>query len=307
MIDVPFSPPMCQAHEQRSHFLTRRSLSLLTGLLILLLVGCVKTPSITELDHRADTLAKSGGLLRGVVQTDSFLLTSFHKINRSDLPLTVYIEGDGFAWRTRSQPSVNPTPRRPQGLELASVDPAQNRVYLARPCQFTAMAANPRCQMDYWTSKRFAEDVVVAMDQAVSHYAMQVPGQSINLVGYSGGAGIAVLIAARRNDVATLRSVAGNLDTAEFNRLHRVTPMPESLNAINVASVISTLPQIHFYGSEDTVVPSIITQRFARATAGHCTQVRGVPGMGHGGAWAKLWPKLLTDTPHCSEVPENAP
>jgi dienelactone hydrolase len=305
MSDAPHPPPVCPTLEQPSRLAPFRWRGLLTSLLTLLLVGCVEAPSIAELDHRADILAKSGGLIRGQVQTDSFVLTTFYQITRPDLPLTVYIEGDGFAWRTRSQPSMNPTPRKPQGLELASVDPAPNRVYLARPCQFTPMAANPRCEVDYWTSKRFAEDVVVAMNQAVSHYARQVPGQPINLVGYSGGAAIAVLIAARRHDVATLRSVAGNLDTAEVNRLHRVTAMPESLNAIDVASQISTLPQIHYYGSEDKIVPSTIAQRFARATGGRCTQVRSVSGMSHESDWARLWPELLAESARCLKSPEH--
>ncbi|MGV8863819.1 MAG: alpha/beta hydrolase [Pseudomonas sp.] len=305
MSDAPHPPSVYPTLEQPSRLASSRWRGLLTSLFTLLLVGCVETPNFTELDHRADILAKSGGLIRGQVQTDNFVLTSFYRITRPDLPLTVYIEGDGFAWRTRSQPSMNPTPRKPQGLELASVDPAPNRVYLARPCQFTLMAANPRCEVGYWTSKRFAEDVVVAMDQAVSQYARQVPGQPINLVGYSGGAAIAVLIAARRHDVATLRSVAGNLDTAEVNRLHRVTPMPESLNAIDVASQISTLPQIHYYGSEDRIVPSTIAQRFARATGGRCTQVRAVPGMSHESDWARLWPELLAESARCLKSPEH--
>lgn len=300
---APRSPLACPTFEPALNLAPFLWRGLLASLFTLLLLGCVEAPGTAEFDQRADILAKSGGLVRGQVETDSFVLTSFYQITRPDLPLTVYIEGDGFAWRTRSQPSMDPTPHKPIGLELASVDPAPNRLYLARPCQYTPMAANPRCDVDYWTSKRFAEDVVVAMDQAVSHYARQVPGQPINLVGYSGGGAIAVLIAARRHDVATLRSVAGNLDTAEVNRLHRVTPMPESLNAIDVASQISSLPQIHYYGSEDKIVPAIIAQRFANATGGRCTQIRSVPGMSHNSDWARIWPGLLGESARCLKVP----
>jgi hypothetical protein len=272
---------------------------LLASLFTLLLLGCVQGPDTADFEQCADLLAKSGGLVRGHVQTDSFVLTSFYHITRPDLPLTIYIEGDGFAWRTRSQPSTDPTPHKPIGLELASVDPAPNRLYLARPCQFTPMAANPRCEVDYWTNKRFAEEVVVAMDQAVSQYAKQVPGQNINLVGYSGGGAIAVLIAARRHDVATLRTVAGNLDTDEVNRLHRVTPTPESLNPIGVASRISSVPQIHYSGVDDQVVPGVIAQRFATAAGGRCTQVRSVAGMGHDSDWARVWVGLLGEGAGC--------
>lgn len=273
---------------------------LLAGILIPLLAGCAAVPDQTELNQHADNIARSAGLARAEVQTDSFVLTSFYKITRADLPLTVYIEGDGFAWRTRSQPSMNPTPIKAQGLALAAADPAKNVVYLARPCQFTPLIASPRCSVSYWTGKRFAEEVIASMSQAVNQYAARVPGQPIHLVGYSGGGNIAALLAARHQGIATLRSVAGNLDITEVNRLHRVTPMPGSLNAIDLAPQLSSLPQIHYYGSEDKIVPPAIAERFARAAAGHCTQVRAVPGMSHDGDWAHLWPKLLSELPRCS-------
>ena len=263
------------------------------------LVGCTSVPGIAELNQRAEILAKPADLRRGQVSTDSFLLTHFSRISRPDRPLTIYIEGDGFAWRTRSQPSADPTPHKPQALALASVDPAANVVYLARPCQFTPMHANPRCLVTYWTGKRFAEEVVQAMNQAVHHFARLVPGQPIHLVGFSGGAAIAALIAARRQDVSSFRSVAGNLDIVGFNQLHRVTPMPESLNAIDVAPRLASLPQIHFYGSNDRIVPANIPQRFAQATAGHCAQVIAVTGMSHNGDWAKRWPALLAQPARC--------
>ena len=273
---------------------------LLASLLVTLLGGCAETQLSPELNRHADDMARPARLQRALVQTDGFVLTSFYRITRPDQPLTIYIEGDGFAWRTRSQPSLDPTPRKAQGLALAAADPAPNVVYLARPCQYTPMTANPRCSVTYWTGKRFAEEVVVAMNQAVSHYAARVPGQPIQLVGYSGGGAIAVLVAARRNDVTALRSVAGNLDVAEVNRLHRVTPMPNSLNPIDVAAQVAGIAQTHYAGSDDSVVPPVIAQRFARAAAGHCTQVRTVPGLTHDGDWAKLWPGLLAQTPHCS-------
>lgn len=273
---------------------------LLAGLLAIGLGGCAETPLNVDLNQHANEMARPAGLQRDLVQTDGFALTSFYRITRPDQPLTIYIEGDGFAWRTRSQPSLDPTPHKALGLGLATTDPAPNVVYLARPCQFTPMTANPRCSVAYWTGKRFAEEVIVAMNQAVSHYAARAPGQPIQLVGYSGGGAIAALIAARRNDVTTLRSVAGNLDIIEVNRLHRVSPMPDSLNPIDIAPQVAGIAQIHYSGHEDNVVPPVIAERFAQASAGHCTQVRVVPGMSHDSDWAKLWPGLLTQVPQCS-------
>ena len=267
--------------------------------LALILGGCAD--SGFDPRQHADELAQSAHLKRQRIKTDRFVLTGYYRITRPDLPLTLYIEGDGRAWQSRSQPSSDPTPHKALGLALAASDPAANVVYLARPCQFTPALDNPRCDVSYWTDKRFADEVVVAMNQAVTHYV--AAGQQVNLVGYSGGGALAVLIAARRHDVASIRTVAGNLDHAEVNRLHRVTPMPASLNAIDVARQVASIPQIHFSGANDTVVPPSIAQRFVKASGAHCASLYLVPGMTHESEWAQRWPELLTHLPVCAKAP----
>lgn len=249
--------------------------------------GCAGNPQ-----QHADALAQAAGLQREPVSAPPFLLTAYARVTRADQPLTIYIEGDGQAWRNRYEPSGDPTPRRALGLSLAAADRSANVVYLARPCQFTAMADNPHCGVAYWTGKRFAPEVITAMDAAITHYASRTPGQRIHLVGYSGGGAIAVLVAARRQDIATLRTVAGNLDHDAVNRWHRVSPMPDSLNPINVAARVAHIPQIHFSGADDKIVPLVIAQKFV-ARAGTCASVHSVDGLSHEGDWAALWPQLL--------------
>jgi hypothetical protein len=265
----------------------------------IVLSGC------TTLDRgaHAEALAQPAGLKREQVAGGDFVLTAFARITRPDQPLDVYIEGDGLAWISRSEPSLDPTPREATGLALAAADPADNVVYLARPCQFTPMALNPRCGIPYWTGKRFAPEVVASLNDAVNHFAAQVPGRSINLIGYSGGGALAVLIAARRTDVASIRTVAGNLDDEFVNRLHQVSAMPQSENPIDAAGRVAAIPQIHFSGGGDTVVPPVVAQRFVRATGGRCAQARTVPGASHDGDWSRLWPALLEIRPECAGSP----
>jgi hypothetical protein len=262
---------------------------------------CAALAGCTGLDRnaRADALAGPAGLSRESIDTGSFLLTAFSRITRPDAPLDLYIEGDGFAWVTRNEPSLDPTPREATGLALAAADPAPNVVYLARPCQFTPMEQNTRCDVPYWTGKRFAPDVVESMNEAVSQMVARVPGQRIDLIGYSGGAALAVLIAARRADIASIRTVAGNLDDEFVNRLHHVSPMPESENPIEVADKVATIPQIHFSGTNDTVVPPEVAQRFVAAIGTRCAQLRQVPDITHDGDWKRVWPALLKITPTC--------
>jgi pimeloyl-ACP methyl ester carboxylesterase len=162
------------------------------------------------------------------------------------------------------------------------------------------MEMNPRCGIPYWTGKRFAPEVVESMNDAVSQFAARVPRQGIELIGYSGGAAIAVLIAARRHDVISLRTVAGNLDDEFVNRLHGVSSMPDSENPIDYATRIANVPQIHFSGADDETVPPEVATRFVKATGPRCARAITVPDVSHDGDWARSWPALLDIMPACS-------
>lgn len=263
------------------------------------LTGCAGDP----LQH-ANSLAQPAGLQHELVPAGPFLLTAYARITRPEQPLTVYIEGDGLAWRNRYEPSDDPTPRRALGLALAAADSGPNVVYLARPCQFTPMADNPRCEVGYWTGKRFAPEVVAAMDEAVGHYLARLRQARVNLVGYSGGGAIAVLVAARRHDVASLRTVAGNLDQVALNRWHKVSPMPDSLNPIDVAERVAAIPQLHFSGGDDQIVLTRFAQAFVSRT-GPCARVEVLPGLSHEGDWAAIWPRLLAQPVRCRSTPQG--
>jgi hypothetical protein len=269
---------------------------------LLLMTSLISGCATLDRDAHADALAKPAGLKREQIAAGNFVLTTFSRISSTDQPLDIYIEGDGLAWISRSEPSLAPTPREATGLALAAADPAANVVYLARPCQFTPMAMNPHCGVPYWTGKRFASDVVASLDEAVERFAARVPGQRINLVGYSGGGALAILVAARRTDIASIRTVAGNLDDDFVNCIHHVSPMPESENPIDFAARVAAIPQIHFSGADDTVVPPEVAQRFVDATGQQCAQVRTVSGIEHDGDWSRLWPALLRVKPLCGRL-----
>ena len=260
---------------------------------LLLLAGCAG-PLTT-----ANSLASRGALHYETVDADTFVLSTYQRLTAPGKPLRIYIEGDGLAWISRYQPSLDPTPHNPVALRLAVVDPGANVVYLARPCQYTPMPDNPRCTVDYWTGKRFAPEVITSLNQAVDHYVAQAHSPGVELVGYSGGGALAVLLAARRTDVLSLRTVAGNLDHAEVNRRHAVSLMPDSLNAIDVAQRVANIPQYHFSGASDRTVPSAIAERFAKVAGGHCIQLLIIPDMAHDGNWSAQWQRLLAYSPSC--------
>lgn len=252
-------------------------------------------------------MAESAGMKRVELFIGGFTLTTFRRITRPDAPIRIYIEGDGLAWITPTQPSPDPTPRHAVALALAVADNSPNVVYLARPCQFN-LGLSPRCETAYWTGKRFAAEVIRTMDLAVDDIMQEAPGQQVELVGYSGGAAVAVLVAAKRRDVANLRTVAGNLDHAAVNRYHRVGAMPESLNPADVAHLLASLPQIHFHGDRDAVIPGFVAQSFAeRVGTRACLKVVAVKGATHGDGWQEAWPGLLGVAAGCDAATAMPP
>jgi len=273
-------------------------------LFLLWLAGCAFVPRPADRQAAADNLAREGGFQRVSLRAAPFTLTAYLKVTRPGAPLHLYIEGDGAAWIDRAWRSDDPTPKRPLVMELAALDPARNVAYLARPGQYHP-AGSPSCDPSYWSDRRFAPEVVAAMDQAVDLLAARAGSSRIHLAGYSGGAAIAVLIAARRSDVASLRTVAGNLAPEAINRHHRVSPLHgDSLDPLAAASGLCRLAQRHFVGSKDNVVPPFAARSFVRQAGfrdeGAITTIEGAT---HAEGWRERWRELLTLPPASCTVP----
>lgn len=270
----------------------------------ILFSGCLSVPSGSQRLSTADTLAEGAHFKRVWFRSKPFCLTVYEKLQSPGQPLHVYIEGDGYAWVTRNRISGDPTPRRPLALELATEDPAANVVYIARPCQFTPPSMDYACSETYWTDQRFSEEVVNSMDQAVAWFKNKAQSPSVDLIGYSGGGAIAALIAARRQDVKSLRTVAGNLDPNGLNEYHGVSPLAEgSPDPMEEAGKLAVMPQYHFIGTEDEVVPALISENFEKKSApSACVHVMPVEGADHVKGWTENWPRLLALPLDCSEI-----
>lgn len=230
-----------------------------------------------------------------------FVLTTRERFTAPGSDIVIYLEGDGTAWISRSQVSPDPTPDDPIALRLAALDNSPNVAWIARPCQYTPKAKNPECRAFYWTNGRFAKPVVDATNAVVSSIRQAAGAARIHLVGYSGGGGLAVLVGARRDDVASIRTVAGNLDHVAFAAHHKVTPMSESLNPADVARRVESIPQIHWVGSEDKTVPESIARSYAGRMADRsCTAIQSVASAAHSQGWTTRWVELLKAQPRCN-------
>ncbi len=257
---------------------------------LLALLALVACSGVESRRSQADALAASAGLAKGTVLTEPFLITVYARLGLPGEPLTVYFEGDGFAWISRTRPSPDPTPTDPMALRLAAQDPAPNVVYVGRPCQYTPHDADPACRVAYWTKRRFAPEVVASMNQVVDAMRRRAGSPSVRLVGYSGGGSIAVLVAARRDDVGDIRTIAGNLDTDAFVAYHEVSRMAGSLNPVSVAARLAMVPQLHLVGGADEIVPMQLAEGYRRASAASgCVRFVEIPDATHDSHWPRVW------------------
>lgn len=258
---------------------------------ILTLAGCAAPPSLPEPPAAARRAAEAGWRALDLPAGEFVLRALVPPTLAAGRTLRVYVEGDGRAWVNTSTPSIDPTPRQATGLELALADPSGQAVYLARPCQYVTTA---RCIPAYWTSHRFAPEVIAATDAALEQLRARYPGRDLILTGYSGGAAVAALVAARRQDVAGLITVAGNLDPDTWTRMQQLSPLSGSLNPAAAWPQLITLPQIHWVGAADTVVPQSVARAFAeRFPPQHRPPIVVRPGFDHACCWQAEWPAIL--------------
>ncbi len=279
--------------------LSLRSIVRLTLLLLpFLLVAC----SAVSRHETALRIASSASLTEKRIDVPPFILTSFERVQLTGHVAHLYIEGDGLAWLGRNVPSLDPTPKNPVALKLAAQDSASNVIYLARPGQYSKLTTDEPCPQKYWTSHRFASEVIASMDAALDDVKSRNHITGFHLIGFSGGANIAVLLAAQRHDVLSLRTVAGNLDHVLLNQIHGVSQMPASLNAKDKAQAIRDIPQYHFVGGQDEIVTNAIVQSFIHASGPtNCIRWQVVPSVSHDQGWAALWPSLLKRSMDCPD------
>ncbi|WP_122581047.1 alpha/beta hydrolase [Pseudomonas viridiflava] len=200
--------------------------------------------------------------------------------------LRVYLEGDGHAWATATQPSLDPSPRKLLVPRLAIDDPTPN-AYLARPCQFVT---SPGCKTALWTDQRFSQDVVTRLSQALDLLKQRYGNLSFELIGYSGGAALALLLAAQRDDVTQVQTLAGNISPRLWAHTQHLTPLAGSLDPLDYPRRLAGIPQRHFSGTLDEVVPTALAQAYReRLRSGVCNRVVVVEGVSHEAGWDRVW------------------
>lgn len=218
-----------------------------------------------------------------------FVLTRYLRRAPGTATLVVYLEGDARAWHADGvRVTATPPPVAPLALELAAVDPAPAVAWLGRPCQLAADAT--ACEPSLWSRRRFSGPVVSALDAGLDALRAEAEARQLELVGYSGGGVLAVLLAARRDDVVRVVTVAAPLDLAAWTAHHGLAPLEARSPAELPARALDGVAQHHLVGERDEIVPPAVLDGYARRFP--AARVEVVPGRDHGD-WRADWAERI--------------
>lgn len=263
--------------------------------LLLVLNACAVVPDASVRREQIITAAAAVGWQQQIIPSGDFDLASFVPASiAAQQRLVIYLEGDGLAWINSSRPSSDPTPITALALQLAQKHPSPNAVYLARPCQYVTVQYRQNCRQSVWTSAQFSESVIQATSNAIDILKQRYQSKMLVLVGYSGGGVVAALVAARRDDVVRLVTVASNLDHRYWTTLHQITPLSGSLNPTDFYQQLASIPQLHLAGAKDKVVPPAVIEKFVNGfKQKQLVTIKIMRGFDHQCCWLDDWLMLL--------------
>lgn len=275
----------------------------LRALVLTLLLSACGSSYLMPRQQKAAFAAEKAGWSLQILKGTKFDVASFAPPRQpGGSPLVVYIEGDGLAYLDRYTVSPDPTPDDPMALRLALLHPGANAIYLARPCQYSSITER-RCDAAYWTGRRYSAEIIESIDRAIDEAKRKAAAPTVILVGYSGGGAVAVLLTARRTDVAGIVTIAANLDLGYWTGRDRLAPLAGSLDPADVAERVSSIPQIHFAGARDDVVGADVVQSYVNRMRDRSrTALITMAGFDHRCCWASEWPRLSM-RPELARIP----
>lgn len=286
------------------------SLSIKLGFVaVIALSGCIATTMPYMRAETAQRIAAPAWMIKRDISAAPFMLRAYERIHDRGGVANIYIEGNGAEYTSPNEWEGNPTPKNPVALHLASKDNAENVIYIARPCQYTSMLnVGEDCDEKYWKDARYSDEVISSYQTALDNIARRYGIHGFNLIGYSGGAAIAAVLAAERKDILSLRSVAGIIDHSAMSAHMGVAPLSESLNPVDKALNLTKMPQYHFIGGQDFIVPPSVLHGYLQAIPPtNCIQTKLVQEAAYEDGWVEKWPELLKLPVRCFGSHVSAP
>jgi pimeloyl-ACP methyl ester carboxylesterase len=268
--------------------------SALLGLLFAFMLTSCSTP------YGSRSLGKLDQLIRDHQLHKQVFVTKNHKIlgviaQRNREEIHIYIEGDGLAWASPYDISTDPTPTEPTALQLALADQSKATVvYLARPGHYIH---DSRLTRNSWSFARFSAEVIASYQEIINGLKHLYPQATVSLYGYSGGATVALLVAAQDRSIQKVVTFAGLLDHKAWTKFHGYTDLAYSLNPSEYLSMLAQLKQIHYSGDQDSVIPYALAKAYKDLYGSDAPiQLISVPEVDHWQGWEAFWRKASSKT-----------
>lgn len=244
-------------------------------------MGCALSPAWKE-------LAGDGNLDSHWIDTGRFR----HLVLANAAPgthLRIYVEGDGSPWIRNSRISVDPTPSNPVLLRLMH-DASHAAIYLGRPCYFGS-ATDKNCSNRFWTFERYGDAVVWSMCTAANALIAEFEAMTVQLIGYSGGGAIVVRMTECTKRLASITTIAGNLDPKRWASYHGYSALHEIPVSEPSVSQSKSIRESHWQCQNDQNIPPFLTDTYFAAHPDADRQI--VSGCSHASGWEQYWSEIL--------------
>lgn len=262
------------------------------GFTAFFLIGCVSEQ--TRLDLALNIAAKhefSTQTISGELPIQIFYKNYFSK------HAVIYLEGDGLVINKYGEVALNPTPTDPMALRLASIDERPiSKIVVNRPFQYIAVNKNrspENLTSKYWTTARYSNEVIQAILVIIKTYQQLFRFDTIEIVAYSGGAAVALLLAPELNHLTRIVSFAGNLDHVSWTRYHDTQPLIHSLDPLQNIDAIVKVPQIHFVGTDDDNTTLDLAHYYQQQLASNNVKIVPVSRFSHDSDWPQIWQRFI--------------
>lgn len=221
------------------------------------------------------------------ISTRNFTIATWQNQHHRQGVYKIYLEGDGYAFNHSGRPSSDPTPHGTTMRELAFGDPHDNVVYMARPCQYVK---SDICSPRHWSTARFAPEIITSTAEAIKEIAGD---NEVILIGYSGGAQIAGLVASSQSgiNVKKIITIAGNLNHLAWTNYHHLPSLNESMSLESYKNTYASIPQIHYLGETDEVIPPFLSQKFINDDS----KIKIVPNATHSDGFQSIYPLIWAE------------
>lgn len=226
-----------------------------------------------------------------IQNTKKFEIFSVSELKSCKDKMFVYIEGDGNSWIDKNTPSKDPTPNGSVSIKLMQVANNSCSIYLARPCQYS----KKECKQKYWTSHKYSYEVIKTYQEILDSLKKEHKISSFVLVGHSGGGVIASLLASQRDDVFAFITIASNLDTTFWTKLHNISPLRASLNPAEFTYILENIPQYHLIGEKDKIVPPEVFASYYSKVKNKEKIFYKIYPTDHTSKWEKIYKEFLEE------------